>query len=568
MTQKDPHNRQHLIESIYRIALEPQSYDDFIGEWDTFIRKRLDDLTTLRASTEEGALDTDEVAGHFTLAMQLLEQAGRPEIRDADTGTHPRMMVAGDGTLLWSNASAERQLGARSGMSIEDLKLGAQACTDILSLPKKTDDAVRIVQMPTRKGAQLPMAFRCTSGRGTDRLIEARQMRQHWPKATDALLEQGFGLSPSETAICAHIAAGRGASEIATQRDSAVGTVRTQIKRILQKTGCAGQVELVGLLYATMRLAERETIRTVPTARIPDRVLSIDLPGRTMPVETFGDPDGTPVIFFHGMLDGNTMTHAMRALLERHGFCLICPVRPHFGTAAPDNSGPIQTAPTRFARDIATLLDQTGQRDPILLGHMGGAIYAYAAAAHLGTRARGVLSVAGAVPLVSGAQFRAMSARQRVVALTARYTPQLLPFVVRAGISQLDNKGERQFMNSLYQTCPADLNVAADPDIGDLLFSGYRFTVAQGHRAFETDSYHVVRDWSASVSASAQPIELVHGVHDPVISYASVKAFHDRLGGRAQLTTMPESGQLICYTHPETVIAALERLRDTPVSPE
>jgi len=281
-----------------------------------------------------------------------------------------------------------------------------------------------------------------------------------------------------------------------------------------------------------------------------------------MPVETVGDSEGTPVIFFHGMLDGNAMIDRLRDLLHEHNFHLICPMRPSFGSAPPDERGPIQTAPQRLARDIEVLIDTLGAKQPILLGHMAGAVYAYAAAAHLGSRVRGVASVSGGVPLVSSKQFASMSVRQRIVALTARYTPRVLPFVIRAGVNQLDHEGQRPFLHSLYQNSPCDMRTIADPEIRDIILSGYQFTIAQGHRAFEIDSYHVVRDWSSFVTEGNQPIELLHGEHDPVVSIASVRAFHAKHGNRTRLTALEDTGQLVLYERPDELIAALQRLRD------
>jgi len=256
------------------------------------------------------------------------------------------------------------------------------------------------------------------------------------------------------------------------------------------------------------------------------------------------------------------MTRDLRNLLKSNGFHLICPVRRSFGTASPDESGPVATAPLRLSNDIKCLIDFMGVSKPILTGHMAGALYAHTAARHLGAGVRGVLSVAGAVPLTSSAQFASMSVRQRIVALTARYTPRVLPFVIRAGINQLDNAGERQFMQSLYQNSPHDLRATAEPEVSDIIVSGYHFTIAQGHRAFEIDSYHVVRDWSDCITGSDHAIELLHGELDPVVSIDSVRAFHGKIANRATLTCLADTGQLVAYTRPEAVIDALIRLRD------
>lgn len=564
-----PKSKSDLIESIYRIALEPQTYDSFMGHWDEFILGQIAKLNTLHVETNalDAALSETEIANHFAIAMQLLEQAGRP---DAQTTTEtirssiPQLVFSRTGMLVWHNNAALTLFDIGQSATLDDFTLSETHRAEVVALLSgQSSTATVLTRMtPANNGKPLPMAFQLSNASAHERLFIANQVRQSWPENTGELLSSGFGLSASEVDICALLVEGQNIAEISETRNSALGTVRTQMKSILRKADCSGQVELVSLLHATMRLAEQDAPRHVPTAKTPDKVLNIQLKNRIMPVEIFGDPDGTPVIFFHGMLDGNVMTKELRSLIDLHGFRLISPRRPAFGTAAPDETGTISNAPHRFAQDIETMLDIIGVKRPILLGHMAGAIYAYATAAHLGNRIRGIVSVAGGVPLTSASQFASMSVRQRVVALTARYTPRILPFVIRAGISQLDNDGERQFLHSLYQNSPNDLRILADLEIRDIVISGYHFTTAQGHRAFEIDSYQVVRDWTPTISESHQQIELLHGASDPVVSIASVEAFQKRLSNRARLTRFDDSGQLVLYHQPQAVVSALERIRD------
>jgi pimeloyl-ACP methyl ester carboxylesterase len=115
-------------------------------------------------------------------------------------------------------------------------------------------------------------------------------------------------------------------------------------------------------------------------------------------------------------------------------------------------------------------------------------------------------------------------------------------------------------MNALYEHSPHDLRAVADDEISNIICSGYHFTVAQGHRAFEIDSYHVVRDWTWRVEASQAPVVLIHGLHDPVVSARSVEAFAKQLSQRAKLVIDEGSGQMLFYDNPELIIRELAAL--------
>ncbi|QUJ78149.1 alpha/beta hydrolase [Sulfitobacter albidus] len=559
-----------LIESIYRIALEPQTYDDFMGQWDDFIQGQIDRLHQLHTNTaRKNTVENTEIENHFGIALRLLEQAGRPEARQVDPAHRtrlPQMMFSGSGAVVWHNNAARTAFDLRPGRMLDDFTMSVphRAQLDALFSGQSPSRVVLVKLAHGTDSPPLPIAFQPSPHDGGEALFMATEVRQRWPESTGALLAKGFALTEAEIDICSHIVEGHAASDIASARGAALGTVRTQIKRILHKTGSATQVELVGLLHATMRLAENEAPPAQPQARIPDSVINVQLAERRMPVETFGDPKGRPIIFFHGMLDGNTMTREMRAELVARGFYLLAPVRPFFGMAEPDDGAGIEDAPQRLAGDIEAMVKQLRIKAPVLMGHMAGAVYSFAAAGRLGRRVRGIVNVAGGVPIHSAAQFATMSVRQRIVALTARYTPRVLPFVIRAGMQQLDNRGEQQFLQSLYEHAPVDMATLRDPELRETVIAGYHFTIAQGHRAFEIDSYHVVRDWSELVTQSSVPVELVHGIHDPVVSIASVEAFAQTLGARACLTRVEDAGQLLFYAQPRTILDAVDRLMDGP----
>jgi len=72
------------------------------------------------------------------------------------------------------------------------------------------------------------------------------------------LIARIHGLTPTEAALAAAIASGRTAAEIAAERGSSEHTVRTHLKRILDKTGTTRQADLVRLLLASAALQMHE----------------------------------------------------------------------------------------------------------------------------------------------------------------------------------------------------------------------------------------------------------------------------------------------------------------------
>lgn len=564
-----------LVESIYRIALEPHTYDSFMGRWDAFVQDRLSALDLLRS--EAGTMETSEIATHFEIAERLLEQtrtvgeaqAPAPETKTA-SGPDPQFLIDSSGVVVWSNAAAARTFQLKRTTRFDDLGLPDRYHTALaqrvaaLGTEAEHGDPPLIFQMPAVAASNGLVvgdmvhlqAQRLHEKLGSDLLLVG-PLVAHWPPSMPGLLMKTYGLSQSECEICELLSRAHRPKDVASYRKSSIATVRTQIKSLLVKTGCGSQTELVRLLHLLMRVAENHG-PSRPAAPISQGKMTTILldSGILMPVEVHGPANGKPVIFLHGMLDGASLTLQLREALALRGFRFICPTRPWFGNAEPDY-GPMDTAPARIGTDLREMCEKLGIRNAIVLGHMAGSVYAFASAAKAPEHIDAIVSVSGGVPIVSRSQFADMSHRQRIVAYTARYTPSLLPFVVRAGINQINSGGTERFMQSLYADAPIDMQVLADPEVSRIVLEGYKFATRQGHSAFEIDSYQVVRDWSHLVAGSDVPVKLIHGAHDPVVSAKSVRDFARHLGNRASLEIFEDAGQLLLHQFPERVLDAL-----------
>lgn len=549
-----------LIETVYRAALDPKGYDAFMGRWDDWMAERMQALDGLRV--DDPAMSAPDVAAHFDIALRLLQ---RFDLEPATPRTRgPQFLTEANGRIVWQNNDAQRRFGKVKSVADLDITPDQSALLDdFLENMAAHRMAQPVVFQMTPPNSNRPLGFRI------EKMQESRDnpvalmaaLTPVWPAAADKLLAQTHSLSSSECAICALLVDGLSPAAIAEERETSVATVRTQIKRILSKTRQSGQVELVSYLFSLARMAEAipaEKPAPPTLGHIVERVHDLFIGGRRMIVEEHGPADGKPVLFIHGMLDGTGITSATQGLIEELGIRLICPHRPGFGRSEPV-SGFLGDAPAIFAQMVEELLSQWRIDQPALMGHMAGSLYSYAVAGLVPVR--GIVNIAGGVPILSPAQFAAMTRRQRLVAYTARFTPTVLPFLINAGIRQIKGGGDEKFLQSLYEHAPVDQAALNDDDTRARILHGYHFTVDQGHMAFATDSYQVVRDWTSLVDAAAPvPVRLVHGCHDPVVSIESVRDFAARHAPNITLTEVPDAGQLVFHQCPELVFSQVHSL--------
>lgn len=555
-----------LIDLVYASTINPHRYDDLMACWQVHLDE------TLVSPTEQQAGDSQaEIERHFNRAFAILERLGRQDTEGRSFGalvdgeSRPAVLVEPSGRIIAVNGRARALFGVSSGDTIDALSLEAAGLANVRKALARIareppGRLLTVTRLLSPSDGTTPIVALTRAPMVGDRPVALLSVADiEWSERIGELLRQVFGLTPAECQIARGVIAGLPPERLALERGRSEQTIRTQTKSVLRKLELRNQAELVRMIAGLMQMDAAPELMS-PASRIgADGRTTLMLGGsRLLDVSVVGPAGGRPVLFIHGMLDGHGVTSAARTLLDERGIRLICPVRPNFGRSSSD--GDAAGAPQRFAADLAAVLDHLGIASCPVVGHMAGSVYAFAAAARLGPRITSIVSIAGGVPIVSTSQFATMTPRQRVVAHTARFAPKLLPLILRAGIALLDSGGDQAFMKALYASAPLDFKVANQPEVFALLREGYRFTVAQGHRAFEIDAHQVVQDWTEVAGSSQQRVLLLHGRSDPVVDMQTVRDFAARLGDRAELVEHPSQGQLLFYADPAFVLDTLERV--------
>ena len=580
-----PDARETLIAEIYECVLRPDRYDALMETWSDYVDGTLSETMTgledLRADAHTlGPFDDDpELHDHFRRALDLLDRMGRtPAVADAPLTQSGRvaLLVSPHGAVLEASEAARAFFESCDDLDGIEMCLDSEGAADLRRILRKATQyrdgqllSVVVATCPDGTDRHLAVTVSDRSEHGRCVVIEALEVE--WCDRVETVLKDAFALSPGEVVLVRELTAGARLADIAERRGRSLNTLRAQLKSIFRKARCEAQADLVRIVATLSALpADEPGERVTPGTRDGSRL--VDLPdGRRMEVHYRGPSDGRPVVFVHGMLDGTAVTQTMDRLLDERNLRFICPIRPSFGRSDPYPNR--RRTPQAFAEDLRFLLDDDEIETVPVIGHLSGAVFAYAAAQAMGSpdggRITGIACVGGGVPLVSLRQIRAMAPRQRIMAYTARFAPALLPTLLRAGISQIDTEDAHAFLDALYPPDSHDRAFVRRTELDALIIEGYRFAVQQGHRGFEDDAYHVTRDWSELTRDCPVPAIHLHGRHDPVVKIASVREFcarHDHAG----FQQAADCGQLLFYEKPELVLDAVASFEDDalPVMPD
>lgn len=551
-----------FLQAVYQTAVTPKNYDELMEHWQAQMERALAELPR-DAIGDSVEIDVSDALPHFQTSAQILDKLGRTShdgiSRHATLRDGMHMLADAEGRIVWHNARAARLLRLSSGATLDTLPMSAETRARLSSAllfgadGSRGPGAMAFVIILPDSDPQHMVAEPVVQPDG-QRLLVLRSATSRWTLLLAEMMREAFSLSNAEIDVVSLLVDGYDLPDIANARSRKLNTVRTQLKAILRKTHTRSQAQLIRLALSLAAhlpdIGEGERRRT--------EISFLTLPsGRRMPWRSFGPAGGRPVLFLHGMLDGISITDPAHDLLHRFGFRIIAPERPFFGSSSGTAIAPAQ-AVDAFADDLEALCAHLQLPPTVVVGHMAGSVYAFGFSARHPQRVRAIVNVSGGVPIRSTRQFDMMSTRQRVVAFTARHAPAALPFILRAGIRQIDAGGERHFVAALYKSSVSDQAALRRQDIFEIVTDGVRYAVEQGHRAFEIDSYHVVRDWSHWVDKSDCPVHLLHGRHDPVVAVDTVIDFHARLGTRSSLQIVEDAGQLLYYVRPETVFATVE----------
>ncbi len=541
--------------------------------WAERIFDSLGTLVDLKA--EEGVSErfaaNPDLERHFARALAILEKMGRepPDLPGSIENKEQAAFILDASMKIISSSRGAKAIWGALG-HLEDL--GAMLDADIVTHIR--DDYQKLASSPVGiPSLIIPWHGTASSQDGGHLIIQPvrdypeaevrllfEELPVSWNETLSRLLVRAFALTSMETGVVRDLVAGLSLGQMSKANNKSVHTVRAQLKSALRKTGASSQADLVRIVSALARYnVDDETLPQIPMQLLlQGKTGVVDLKdGRKIIVHQFGCENGTPVVLVHGMLDSTAFNTMLSEKAARAGLRIIFPVRASFGKSDPIPKG--SDCVSLLVDDLGQVLDHLGIDRFVMVGHAGGARFAFAAASAMSQRICGMMVVAGVVPIIDPRQLSFMSRRQRLVATTARLTPKLLPVILRAGIYLMDSGGSDKFMTALYPEGTRDHEFARRPEIKAAIFEGYRFAVAQGYRAFEQDARALAGDWSRDVEQCRVPVVLHHGVHDPAVHISTVRDFANRFSS-LKLVEYPDVGQLVFFEQTDKVIASIVEL--------
>lgn len=279
--------------------------------------------------------------------------------------------------------------------------------------------------------------------------------------------------------------------------------------------------------------------------------------GRAVTVRDAGEPQGTPVVHFHGTPGSRMEVDFGAQLAGELGIRVISFDRPGYG-----GSEAAAISLRLVATDVEVIVDKLGVGRFATFGWSGGGPFALATAAALGERVTHVGVSGGLAPVqhLPGAT-DALDENDR---LALSYLPDDPERAARQFLSGNQHLFDAMLSVRDDETAPwvdwmwgtSDPELVADPAVRQALFTSFQEALRQGPMAIAWDNVAFVGPWGIDLDDVLSPVHLWYGDKDQMAPASNGEWLAAHLRD-AELVVYPGEGHLLPMRHWQEMLHTL-----------
>ena len=399
-------------------------------------------------------------------------------------------------------------------------------------------------------------------------VIQAVNIR--WPAHMKPLLQKTFNLTESEIAIFKLLSEGLSIKDTASQRNTSVATVRTQIRDIYAKTGTTSQLQFIRFAVSLTALNFEDTagedaflkgdtetfIR--PCYPREEHWHLLKLPdGRKLDYAVFGSRLGTPCLFFHNEFLGDIWPEKLTRYAISKGLKIILPARPYYRRSSgyPKDVNHLE----QTADDFLDLLNHLKIKKVKILAQTLGGIFAIKFASMFEDRIQSLCFISPILPFFNDEQRRNMPPVHRLVSSFILKAPWMMEFLAKTGFALYLKKGPEFLLRRIFSSAPVDKGILDNPSHMKTLCKGLQFGERNGYKPYLAGFKHLLPDSFEKMKALTVPIAVIIGSADKNTRQNRAASLIEH-GVELDVVIAEDGGELLIFTHPELIIDTVVNL--------
>ena len=262
--------------------------------------------------------------------------------------------------------------------------------------------------------------------------------------------------------------------------------------------------------------------------------------GRTLGFCQYGQPDGVPLMLFHGTPGSRLMPSLESAAwIKESGLRVITPERPGFGIS---DAAPGRTIGD-WAYDVEQLADHLGLDSYHVAGGSGGGPYALACAIHSLQRVLSATLISSGGPPNVMRLTNEMQFGNRLIFFATRYAPFFAKFMLER-VSELIKKDPERVAATMVAKLAKTNPQMRDKGRGENVLVQLQEAYRQGSTGAYCDLRLVGRAWGIDLNTVRVPVFLWHGTADDLVPVSTAHGLAKLIPG-CEAHFIPDAGHLL-----------------------
>ena len=280
--------------------------------------------------------------------------------------------------------------------------------------------------------------------------------------------------------------------------------------------------------------------------------------GRLLAYAEYGDPQGKPVIFFHGTPGSRLFHHPDESIPLSLGVRVITPDRPGFGLS----DSKVGRTLLDWPDDVVQLADTLNIDRFAVAGISGGGSYVTACALKIPHRLTRAALISSIAPLSAPEATVGMMWRNRLLFSLASHSPTLAALSWWL-MNLAYHRNPDQFFNiEAGLTSQSERELLKQPDVKSLLIQDYAEAVHDGISGVASEMVLLAHPWGFRLEDIHMEIHLWHGAED-VRTPITMGRYLANTIPNCRACFLAEEGHGVIYHHWREILSALTSSADS-----
>ncbi|MBN1155554.1 alpha/beta hydrolase [candidate division KSB1 bacterium] len=237
--------------------------------------------------------------------------------------------------------------------------------------------------------------------------------------------------------------------------------------------------------------------------------------GRKLGYAVYGDPEGQPVLSFHGIPGSRLQRVPNLMFLQSLSICLYSIDRPGIGLSSAKEDRSVLD----WSYDVENFCLGLNIDQFSVVGISGGAPYALACAFRLYRSIRHVALISGLAPIDVPSNLKELDPRLKFIFKIADRHPKLLSGYLSIVYRFFKNKPGDAFNFFMSHLPESDQRIFDSPEIIQMFKTDIAEAFRQGSDGVVNELTTLLRPWGFNVSEIKLPIHIWHGTADSIVPF-------------------------------------------------